>query len=241
MATAVSPSASAIPPAAPTASPRAPTVQSVLPSNWTAADLVAHLGGIPLERIRMVPPPGTATEQDVTEADDHADRLCELIDGVLVEKTVGYKDSLVAMEVAYRLRRFLETHDLGIVLGEAGTLRIMPRQVRIPDVCFISWNRFPDRQLPPESIPDLVPDLAIEVLSKWNTEKEMARKLHDYFTAGVRLVWYIDPRTRSAKSYTAEEQVVEVAESQSLNGGDVLPGFELPLHELFAKIGQPSP
>jgi Uma2 family endonuclease len=133
------------------------------------------------------------------------------------------------------MRVFLEKHDLGIVLGEAGTLRILPHQVRIPDICFISWDRFPNRQLPPEPIPDLVPDLAIEVLSKWNTEKEMQRKLHDYFTAGVRLVWYIDPRTRSAKSYTAESQFVELTESQSLSGGDVLPGFELPLRELFAK------
>jgi Uma2 family endonuclease len=104
-------------------------------------------------------------------------------------------------------------------------------------VCFISWDRFPNRQLPPEPIPDLVPDLAIEVLSKWNTEKEMQRKLHDYFTAGVRLVWYVDPRTRSAKSYTAENQFVELSESQSLSGGEVLPGFELSLHELFAKLG----
>ena len=114
---------------------------------------------------------------------------------------------------------------------------ILPHQVRIPDVCFISWDHFPNRQLPSEPIPALAPDLAIEVLSKSNTQAEMQRKLRDYFTAGVRLVWYIDPRTRSAKSYTAENQCVEVAESQSLSGGDVLPGFELPLRELFAKAG----
>ena len=235
MASAASPPVS-VAPSSPTTAPVATTIQSVLPPDWTAADLVAHLGDIPLERIRMVPPPGTATEQDVTEMDDHADRLCELIDGVLVEKTVGYKDSLIAVEIMYLMRGFLEKHDLGIVLGEAGTLRILPRQVRIPDVCFISWDRFPNRQLPPEPIPDLVPDLAIEVLSKWNTEKEMQRKLRDYFTAGVRLVWYIDPRTRSAKSYTAENQFVELTESQSISGGEVLPGFELSLRELFAKI-----
>ncbi len=64
----------------------------------------------------------------------------------------------------------------------------------------------------------------------------MQRKLRDYFAAGVRLVWYIDPRTRSAKSYTGENQCVEVSESQSLSGGDVLPEFELPLGELFAKV-----
>ena len=75
--------------------------------------------------------------------------------------------------------------------------------------CFIAWERFPNRQLPREPIPALAPDLAIEVLSEGNTEQEMQRKLHDYFTAGVRLVWYIDPRSRSAKSYTAENQFIE--------------------------------
>jgi Uma2 family endonuclease len=186
----------------------------------------------------MFPPPGTATENDVLTAEGHTGRICELIDGVLVEKTMGYLESLVAAEIIYLLKTFLKTHDLGIVLGEAGTLRILPHQVRVPDVCFIAWERFPNRQLPREPIPVLVPDLAIEVLSEGNTEQEMQRKLHDYFTAGVRLVWYIDPRSRSAKSYTAENQCVEVAEAQTLLGGDVLPGFELSLSTLFAKVEQ---
>jgi Uma2 family endonuclease len=63
----------------------------------------------------------------------------------------------------------------------------------------------------------------------------MHRKLHDYFTAGVRLVWYVDPRTRSARAYTAVDQCVALGEPDSLSGGEVLPGFELPLKELFAK------
>jgi Uma2 family endonuclease len=151
---------------------------------------------------------------------------------------MGYVESFLAIEIAYRLMTFLATHDLGIVLGEAGTLKILPHQVRVPDICFISWDRFPNRQLPREPIPALAPDLAIEVLSEGNTPQEMQRKLHDYFTAGVRLVWYIDPRTRSAKSYTAEDQCVEVAEAQALSGGEVLPGFQLSLSELFAKMGQ---
>ena len=68
----------------------------------------------------MFPPPGTATEKDVTELDDHADRLCELIDGVLVEKTMGYKESFLAVEIGSYSRTFLDTHDLGIVLGADG-------------------------------------------------------------------------------------------------------------------------
>jgi Uma2 family endonuclease len=229
--------ATAASPPAPVAPPPPPGAQSVLPSDWTLADLWTNLGDIPPERIRIVPPPGTATENDVVGAEGHTGRTCELIDGVLVEKTMGYQESLLALEIGFRLRTFLETHDLGIVLGADGTLRILPHQVRIPDVCFISWQRFPNRQLQREPIPSLVPDLAIEVLSEGNTELEMQRKLRDYFAAGVRLVWYIDPRTRSAKSYAGEGQFVELTESQSLAGGDVLPGFELPLKELFAKVG----
>jgi Uma2 family endonuclease len=210
---------------------------TILPSDWTLADFWTHLGEIPLERIRMSPLPGTATEEDVLKAEGHTGRICELIDGTLVEKTVGYFESLLAVRIIQSLAAFVDAHGLGIVLGEAGTLRILPRQVRIPDVCFISWERFPNRRLPREPIPALAPDLAIEVLSEGNTEAEMQRKLRDYFAAGVRLVWYIDPRTRSARSYAAEDQFIEVNESGSLSGGDVLPGFELSLSNLFAKTG----
>lgn len=213
----------------------ATVVSTAFPTDWTLADMLTHLGDIPPERIRMSPPPGMATETDVLQAKSRFNRICELIDGVLVEKTVGYYESLVAATLIQFLGRFVETHDLGIVLGEAGTLRILPTQVRIPDVCFISWEKFPDRQLPPEPVPRLAPDLAVEVLSPGNTEAEMWRKLHDYFAAGVRLVWYVDPRTRSARAYTAVDQCVALGEQDSLSGGEVLPGFELPLKELFAK------
>jgi Uma2 family endonuclease len=177
---------------------------SLLPPDWTFAEFWTNLGGIPPERIRMVPPPGAATENDVIEAERRSGMPCELIDGTLVEKAMGYFESFLA--------------------------------VRIPDVCFISWARFPDRKLPREPIPALAPDLAIEVLSEGNTEAEMRRKLRDYFTAGVRLVWYIDPRTRSAKSYTSETECIEASESDSLSGRDVLPGFELSLKEVFAEV-----
>lgn len=219
----------------------ATTSSFVLPTDWTVADLQSHLGGIPLRRIRMYPPPGMATEKDVLEAERRTGRICELVDGVLVEKTAGYFESRIAVVIAHLIESFLETHNLGIVLGEAGTLRLLPNQVRIPDVCFIRWERFPDRQLPREPIPSLAPDLAVEVLSEGNTEGEMQRKLYDYFSAGVRLVWYIDPRTRTARAFSAVEQCQVIEEGQSLSGKDLLPEFQLPLGELFARAeGQRS-
>ena len=213
------------------------TPATALPTDWSVANLQQHLGGIPLERIRLYPPPGMATEKDLLALLDGEKRICELIDGVLVEKTMGYYESQIAGLIIYFLNAFREKNDLGIVLGEAGTLRILPEQVRIPDVAFIRWERFPNGKLPREPIPTLVPDLAIEVLSKGNTEREMQRKLRDYFEAGVRLVWYIDPESQTATVYTAADQSAAVSSDGILDGGDVLPGFTLSLKELFAKAG----
>jgi Uma2 family endonuclease len=214
------------------------TIVASVPSptfaEWTLADMLERLGDIPPHRIRVYPPLGTATEKDVLEAERRFGRICELVDGVLVEKTMGYLESMVASTINRLVGNFVHEHDLGIVLGEAGTLKILPDQVRIPDVSFLSWDRFPNRQLPPEPIPAVAPDLAVEVLSEGNTEAEIERKLRDYFAAGVRLVWYIDPKTRSARVYTAPDHCTLVDENGVLPGGEVLPGFELPMKELFA-------
>ena len=87
-------------------------------------------------------------------------------------------------------------------------------------------------------IPDLVPDLAVEVLSTSNTTAEMDRKLRDYFTSGVRLVWLVDARPRQATVCTAVDCCTVIDAAQTLDGGDVLPGFVLPLADLFTILDQ---
>lgn len=208
------------------------------PAIETLADLVERLGSVPLHRIRSQPAPGTAVEQDVLARPEGNKRLCELVDGVLVEKPMGYYESRLAAVLVGYLERFLTEHDLGIVLGEAGTLRLAPGLVRIPDVCFLSWDRFPGRELPREPIPDLCPDLAVEVLSESNTQQEMARKLREYFTAGARLVWYVDPGARTVGVSSGPAQMVLLGEDETLDGGRVLPGFSLPLREWFDRAGR---
>jgi Uma2 family endonuclease len=200
------------------------------------AELLERLGNIPPARIRMKPYPGTATESDVLNAKAHEDRLCELVDGTLVQKTVGFADSFLAAEIACRIGDHAEAHDLGLVAGAAGTIRLLEGQVRMPDAAFYRWDKFPGRVLPREPVPDLAPDLAVEVLSENNTRKEMERKLREYFLAGVRLVWIVDPARRSADVYTSPDSPQVTLESQSLDGGDVLPGFRLPLAELFSRL-----
>ena len=204
----------------------------------TMAELLEQLGGVSPERVLVRPAPGTATEQDVIRLRDRYGRLCELVDGVLVEKTVGQFESRIAIVLGYFLEMFLETHDCGYVLGADGTFRLMPGLVRIPDVAFVSWDRLPSHELPPEPIPDLAPDLAVEVLSAGNTTREMDRKVGEYFRAGVRLVWLIDPTARTATVYKRPRRRMTVAEDGSLDGGAVLPGFSLPLQRLFTGAGR---
>jgi Uma2 family endonuclease len=216
-------------------------VSEIASADWTAADLVERFGAIPLSRIRQDPAPGTATEQDVVEISEHEDRLCELIDGTLVEKTVGFYESYLAGYLAALLSSYVRKHKLGIVLGADGMMRLAPGLVRIPDVSFISSHRLPDGRVPRESIPDLAPDLAVEVISRHNTRKEMDRKLHDYFAAGVQLVWYVyhSPR-REVRVYVSPTEYSTVDEAGTLDGGAVLPGFTLALKDLFAEPAAPQ-
>ena len=209
-------------------------------ATWTAADLVARFGPIPLNRIRHDPAPGTATEDDVVAIYGREKRLCELVDGVLVEKTMGIYESYLAIELARLLGTYVRQHNLGIVLGSDGMMRLAPGLVRIPNVSFISLDRLPGGKVPREAMSDLAPDLAVEVLSKWNTRQEMEQKLVDYFAAGVREVWYVDPRTEEVGIYGAPDRFLVVGPQQTIEGRPVLPGFSLALPALFGEPGQPS-
>jgi Uma2 family endonuclease len=216
-----------------TATPRQPKFDNL-------AELLHQLGDIPLERIRMEAPPGTATERDVLALRGGPERrLCELVDGVLVEKAMSTQASLLTTVIIQRIWNFIEKDNLGVVLGADGMIRTFPDQVRIPDVSFLSWDRYPGEEVPDEGISSFVPNLAVEVLSPGNTKAEIDRKLRDYFLAGVELAWVIDPKTQTAKSYTTPEDVQRIGKTGSLDGGSVLPGFRLTLKQLFASLRRP--
>ena len=196
-------------------------------------DLLRRFADYPPDRVRLHPAPGTATKQDVLDVDRAEGKLCELIDGVLVEKAVGFKESFIASYLIQLLGPFARGADLGIVLGADGTVELFPGQVRIPDVAFYAWDKLPGRKLPDDPIPEVVPDLAIEVLSRTNSRGEMFAKLKDYFFAGVRLVWYVDPAAGTVDVYTAPDKVTTLTAADALTGGDVLPGFAVPVADLF--------
>jgi Uma2 family endonuclease len=210
-------------------------VGTAAPTLWTLADLVAMFGPIPAHRIRFDPPPGLATEEDVQKILRREKRLYELVDSVLVEKDIGFYESYLAVMLATYLQNFVSRTKGGIVTGEAGMVRLAAGLVRIPDVAFISWDRLPGRRIPRKPIPDLAPNLAVEILSKGNTKQEMERKLQDYFAAGVELVWLVDPRLRTVTVYAAPNRKRVIRSHQVLDGGSVLPDSTLPLSKLFAE------
>ena len=156
-----------------------------------------------------------------------------------MEKTMGFYESNLAAALVQLIRMYLDVHRLGACTGADGMIRLAPGLVRIPDVSFISRDQFPDGRVGREPVPSLSPTLAVEVLSASNTKAEMDRKLIDYFAAGSKLVWYLDPADRSVRVYTSSEACVRLDESQTLDGGDVLPGFRLPIREWFERAERP--
>jgi len=211
----------------PSLTPPISTIRSV-------RDLLNHLGGIPAERVRYYPFPGTATEQDVISIEAREDRLCELVDGVLVEKPLGYEESLIANAIGTALSNFVDPRRLGCVSAPDGMMRVIPGQVRMPDVAYVSRERAPGGRRPRGPIADLSPDLAIEVLSESNTTAEIDRKRREYFEGGTRLVWIVDPAVRTVTVYTQPSTPDKtLAADQVLDGGDLLPGFMLELPTLF--------
>ena len=203
---------------------------------WTAEDLAERFGSMPLHRICFDPPPGTATEADALAWEARTNRLFELIDGVLVEKTMSSYESYLAVQIAVILSVYVQPRKLGVVLGADGMLKIMPDMIRIPDACFIAKEKLPGKFSPHIPISSLAPDLAVEVLSEGNTREEMERKLKEYFLAGVDLVWFVDLDTRSVRVFTSPDDSVLLAATDTLTGGAVLPGFALPVADLFASL-----
>jgi len=208
------------------------------PKLLTAADIYKRFGAIPMWRIRSYPAPGTAIEDDAFYVEATEERPCELVDGTLMEKTIGYDESLLAAAIGESLRRFVRPKKLGLVAGEAGILRLAAGLIQIPDVSYVSMDRLPNGKRPRTPIPSLVPDLAVEVISPSNTAREMQRKLAGYFKAGVLLVWLVYPRKRTVDVYTAPRTRTVLKADDTLTGGEVLPGLEINLKELFAELDE---
>ena len=217
------------------------TVQARSPESMTngstVTDLIRSLGNVPARRVRVVPPPGTATEDDLlaNNEDPFRSALCELVAGTLVEKPTGIEESEIAVLIGAALGNFVYPRKLGMLLAPDGMLRLMPGLVRTPDVSFISRESYHGGKKPVGPIAPTAPDLAVEILSKSNSKTEMNRKLREYFDAGTWLVWYVDPRKKTVRVHTSPSEAVTLEMTDHLDGGAVLPGFTLAVRDLFER------
>lgn len=168
--------------------------------------------------------------ENLQEADGYAS---ELSHGLLVrEPRPGVRHSQVVGNVFAELRAHVLADQLGSVLVECGfRLALEPPTVRGPDVAFVSKARLP-AEVPIGFYP-FAPDLAVEVASAANSLSEMQQKVIEYFEAGARLVWVIDPQSRTALVYKSLSDIALLREDDILTGGDVVPGFALQLGLLF--------
>jgi Uma2 family endonuclease len=164
------------------------------------------------------------------------DELYEVIDGRRVRTPPM---GVFAVWTAFRLARFLANfadENLGRAITEA--LFHLPAPIhrdRRPDVAFVSYERWAkDRPLPAtDNAWDVVPNLATEVVSPTDSVEELEQKIAEYFRAGVQLVWVVHPTRSKVHVYQSPAQITVLSRNEVLDGGTVVPGFQLALAELF--------
>jgi Uma2 family endonuclease len=161
----------------------------------------------------------------------------ELVEGELrTMPPAGFEHGHVAMELAFHVKTFVRQHALGTVLAaETGfVLRRGPDTVRATDVAFVRTDRVPPRE-ERHTFAELAPDLVAEVTSPYDRVSEVNGKVAQWLDAGVRLVWVVDPETRVVVAHQPGGMAHLLREGHMLDGDDVLPGFRLPLSELFGR------
>ena len=175
--------------------------------------------------------PMTAEEFVYEQPDD---LRTELIAGEMVmEPLPGAEHGSLAAWLTFQLHSFVELRRLGRVLGETGyILERGPDTVRGPDVSFVSaerWASIVDKRKFFEG----APDLAIEVASPDDSRRELAAKARGYLAAGARLVWMVWPKRKSIEVFRPGSPPQLLGLADTLDGGDVLPGFRLAVEVVF--------
>lgn len=181
------------------------------------------------------------TPEDLLTMPDN--KQYELVNGQLVERSMGSESDWVGLEINVRLREFVRANKLGFIFGPTSgyqCFRHDRKQVRKPDGSFIAAGRLPGDRVPKGHI-RIVPDLALEVVSPKDSYSTVDTKIHEYLDAGVRLVWVINPDTRTVKVYRQDDRrPVELTDGDQLDGADVLPGFRCAVTDILQPKDQSS-
>jgi Uma2 family endonuclease len=166
------------------------------------------------------------------ESDDY-----ELIDGELKERDMGSDAVWISGRFMMKLGVFNESADLGLVYPDGATVAIFPLRPRHgprPDGAFISYARL-GRRTPPRGALTVAPELIIEVVSTHDNANDLEGRVRDYLAAGVDLVWVAYPEQRVIHVYRRDGTSAVIAEPGDLSGEGILPGFSVPVSQLFPR------
>jgi Uma2 family endonuclease len=179
-------------------------------------------------------PQGTASGEDIERY--------EVVDGMRVEREpMGAFETVLASWLCHVVNSFAAGKKLGLAVNEVLFVLNAARNLnRRPDVAFVSYARWPTPIVAREPAWNVVPDLAIEIVSPTNLAEEIDRKMMDYFQAGVRLVWVFYPDSGRVYVYQSPTHVSILERTDTLDGGEVLPGLRLPITELYEAVAKPE-
>ena len=167
----------------------------------------------------------------------------ELVNGNLVERTVGSKSSLIGGKLHRLLGNYCEAKNLGPVWPGDNSYQCFPHaptRIRKPDVSFIKEGRLPGGQAA-EGHERVVPDLVAEILSPNDLAYDIEERIDDYLRAGVRLLWVVSPATRTVQVYRPDGSGTRLREADELTGEDIVPGFHCRVSDLFPLAAQGAP
>jgi Uma2 family endonuclease len=174
--------------------------------------------------------------QPLTEPLLKGDILYEVVDNEIRElPPMSARETRFGSTLVQTMGPFALNSSLGVVDAEMLFLLDKSRNLqRRPDVSFVSFQRWPKgRPVPATPAWEVVPDLAVEIISATNEAYEVLEKLEDYFACGVKRVWVVYPPFFKVYDYASTTSVRILSRADLLSGGEVVPGFEVPLSELF--------
>ena len=156
----------------------------------------------------------------------------ELVDGEVVVSPASVLHGEIALKIAHIIATFLDDHPIGKVYGDNVGLVLPTGNLRSPDAFFVRMEKLPGGKSP-ITFGELVPDLAVEVLSPGDRPRYVANKIGEFLECGVSLVWVVDPRTQTVTAYRSLSNIQQFSAQDTIAAESILPGFTCLVSRFF--------
>jgi Uma2 family endonuclease len=174
---------------------------------------------------------GPATLQDLLNTPRDG-RKYELVDGEILVSPAGMRHSEIGLKIGYLILEFLERNPIGKVYNSDAGIALPNGNVRSPDVTYVSLGKLPGG-VSPDTFGEVIPDLAVEVLSPSDSLRELGRKIGEFLDNGVPLVWLVDPARQTVTVYRSLTETEQFDVDDTITAEPILPGFSVPVRRFF--------